>query len=119
MGQLTLKALRFDATHGYYEHERRDGNSFEVDVIFDADFSKAGTSDNLENTINYEDVCRFVADVMHGTSQKLIETLAKLIGDKLFERYKNVNRIVVNVRKLSPPLDINCSYSEISLTWQR
>jgi len=119
MGQLTLKALRFDANHGYYKHERRDGNSFEVDVIFDADFKSAGSSDNLEKTINYEDVCRGVAEVMKGASKKLIETLATLIGDKLFETYSQVDQLTVKVRKLSPPLDYNCSYSEISLTWQR
>lgn len=119
METLTLKGLQFRAYHGYYEEERRDGNDFEVDLVFRADLRNAGKTDNLSNTIDYQEVVKIVESVMDGRSVKLIETLAKNIGDHLFDAFPNVKKLVVSVRKLNPPLDVETSYSEISMTWQR
>ncbi|WP_441001019.1 dihydroneopterin aldolase [Fodinibius sp. SL11] len=119
METLTLKSLRFKGYHGYYEKERQQGNDFEVDIIFSADLRKAGDSDQLDDTIDYQEVLSIVKEVMHGPSQKLIETLAKRIGDQLFGQFSQVQSIEVSVRKLHPPLDIETAYSEITMQWQR
>jgi dihydroneopterin aldolase len=119
METLTLKSLRFHAYHGYYEKEREEGNDFEVDLIFGADFRAAGHSDDLRDTIDYQEVLKTVTSIMDGPSLKLIETLAKRIGDNLFDQFKNAQELEVVVRKLHPPLDVETAYSEIRMQWQR
>ena len=119
MDQLTLKSLKFKAYHGFYEAERNRGNQFEVDVIISSDFSVSGKTDRLENTINYEQVCSMVETVMRGPSYKLIEALTQQIGKTIFDAYQQIEKLEIRLRKLSPPLDINCSYSEVARTWQR
>ncbi|MGK7370999.1 MAG: dihydroneopterin aldolase [Candidatus Halalkalibacterium sp. M3_1C_030] len=119
MDKLTLKGLRFRAKHGYYEEERREGNDFEVDLIFHADLSEAGRSDNLEKTIDYQKAENIVKGIMLGSSVKLIETLTVRIGDALFEAFEQVNKLEVNVRKLNPPLSTDTQYSEVHMTWRR
>lgn len=119
MDTLTLKSLHFKGYHGYYKEEREQGNDFEVDIIFRADLREAGDSDELADTIDYQKVLANVKDVMHGPPQKLIETLAKKIGDQLFEQFTQVESIEVSVRKLHPPLDVETAYSEITMRWQR
>ena len=116
---LTLKSLGFRAYHGYYEEERRNGNDFEVDLAFTADLRGAGESDSLGDTIDYQEVLEIVESVMNGPSVKLIETLAKRTGDKLFERFAEVEKLKVAVRKLHPPLKVETEYSEICMAWQR
>lgn len=116
---LTLKNLSFRAFHGYYEEERRDGNDFEVDLVFTADLRKAGDSDDLNDTVDYQEVLETVESVMKGPSVKLIETLAKHIGDQLFENFPDVGKLKVVIRKLRPQLEIETAYSEICMTWQR
>lgn len=119
METLTLKSLRFHAYHGYYEEEREEGNEFEVDLIFSTDFRTAGNSDKLSDTIDYQEVLKTVASVMDGPSLNLIETLAKKIGDKLFDQFRDAQELEVAVRKLQPPLDTETAYSEIRMQWQR
>ena len=119
MDVLTLSGLKFHARHGYYEHERTEGNEFEVDLIFHADLSEAGASDDLSQTIDYQKAENIVRDVMGGPSVKLIETLASKIGEQLFQQFTNVAKIEVRVRKLNPPLQTETNYAQIVRTWKR
>lgn len=119
MDTLTLKNLFFEAYHGFYEEERQQGNRFEVDLTFTADLRRAGESDRLEDTIDYQKAADIVQEVMEGPSQKLIETLTKQIGDQLFESFPQADQLQVAVRKLSPPLNIETAYSETRMSWQR
>lgn len=119
METLTLKGLSFRAYHGYHEWERQEGNDFEVDLTFTASLRKAGESDQLNDTIDYQQVTQTVAGVMNGPPVKLIETLAKRIGDTLFDTFSQVHKLEVAVRKLHPPLDVETDHSEIRMSWQR
>ncbi|TYP94099.1 dihydroneopterin aldolase [Fodinibius salinus] len=119
METLTLKGLHFHALHGYYEEERKNGNNFEVDLIFSAHLREAGSSDELDKTIDYQQAEKIVHSVMEGPSVKLIETLAKKIGDKLFATFDQTHQLEVKVRKISPPLQTKTDHSEICMTWQR
>ncbi len=119
MDVLTLSGLKFHARHGYYEHERTEGNEFEVDLTFHADLSKAGATDDLSRTIDYQKAETIVRDVMEGPSVKLIETLATKIGTQLFQQLPEVQQIEVCVRKLNPPLQTETNYAQIVRTWKR
>lgn len=119
MDTLTLKNIRIKGNHGFYENERKDGNDFEVDLILTADFQKAAESDQLEDTIDYQQAIAIVHDIIKGPSRKLIESLTKEIGDQLFNRFPQVEKLKVAVRKLHPPVDTETDYSEISMLWQR
>ena len=119
MDILKIKSLRFKGYHGYYRQERKQGNDFEVDLIFQANLHTAGESDQLKDTIDYQEALKTVKSVMEGPSVKLIETLTKKIGDQLFKQLPEVNKLSVSVRKLNPPLNVETAYSEIQMQWQR
>lgn len=117
--QLTLKNLEYHAPHGYYESEQREGNDFEVDLVFRADLREAGKNDELDQTINYEKAEAIVSSIMKGSPVKLIETLASRIGASLVEAFPEATALEVRVRKLNPPIDPPCQYSEVSMTWKK
>lgn len=119
METMTLKGLRFRAYHGYYKRERDEGNDFEIDLVFSANLQPAAESDNLRDTVDYQKAEKIVSSVMEGPSVKLIETLAKRIGDRLFDEFSVVQKLEVSVRKLRPPLETETAYSEIRMSWQR
>lgn len=119
MDKLTLKGLHFRAGHGYYKEEREKGNDFEIDLEFKANLRDAAENDDLNLTIDYQKAEDIVKSVMEGPSVKLIETLAKNIGDQLFKAFPMARELSVTVRKLSPPLDTETDYSEIRMSWQR
>lgn len=119
MDRLTLKGLQFRAYHGYHQWEREEGNDFEIDLVFSANLQLAGERDSLSDTIDYQKAEKIVRSVMEGNSVKLIETLAKRMGDELFRSFPKADQLEVSVRKLSPPLKTETAHSEICMQWQR
>lgn len=117
MDTLRLKSLKFRGLHGVFEHEKKDGNDFEVDITIHASLRTSAKSDNLEDTIDYAKLHDCAKEVMLGTSKNLIEHLAFLIGEKICQTLPALNDFEVTVRKLNPPIEHNCEYSEVTLSW--
>ncbi len=111
--------MKFHARHGVHDHEKQEGNSFEVDVIFEGDLSKAGKNDRLTDAIDYTIVHKITAEVMHGESADLIEHLCYKIGEKILAEFSSEFSFVVKVRKLNPPLSSPTHYTEAEMTWPR
>jgi len=120
LDRITIKSLSFHAKHGHNEQERIEGNRFEVDIIAYGSFRHvASQDDGLHNTFDYAKAERIAKDVMFGDSRKLIETLCKEIGDRVLEEFSIVQSLSVSVRKLSPPIETDAAYAEITLEWNR
>lgn len=119
MDILTLKSLQYQGRHGYYEQEQTEGNTFEVDLVFGLNLSAAASTDDLNNTIDYQTAEGIVKKIMHGPSVKLIETLAQRIGKKLFDSFPEARKLEIRVRKMNPPLETKTQYSEVTMTWHR
>ena len=120
MDRITIKSLSYHAKHGHNEQERIDGNQFEVDITAYGSFRQvAEPDDGLENTFDYAKAERIARAVMEGPSRKMIETLCSEIGNQLFDEFDIAKSISVTVRKLSPPIETDAAYAEITLEWNR
>lgn len=120
MGTIALEGLSFFAHHGYYPQEREVGNRFRVDVYLQTDFNSAAQTDELEGTINYEEVYTLVKQVMEGSKQYLLERLAQRIIDAAGVKYsKELKWMRVRISKLNPPIagDIERVYVELEKTF--
>ena len=53
--RIRIAGVRATGFHGVFEHEKRDGQPFEVDVTLWVDLGRAGRTDDLSNTVNYGD----------------------------------------------------------------
>lgn len=119
MERITLKNLRFRALHGYYPEEQQQGNDFEVDILIDIPFRRAGETDVLVHTIDYGEAAGLVARVMKSEPVRLLETLALRIECSLRERYPEATGTEVAIRKMSPPMDPSCDYAEVRIRWPK
>ena len=54
--------MRFYAFHGVLPQEQKAGNYFRVEATLYTDFSRALTSDELTDTVNYAEICRVIAE---------------------------------------------------------
>lgn len=117
--RITLKSIAVHAGHGYYDEEREKGNRFEIDLTATGNFREASQKDDLAKTFDYEKAEQAVLDVMHGSPEKLIETLCGNIGDRLFEEFTLIETLSVTVRKLNPPIKSPAAYAEITIRWNR
>lgn len=119
MDTLAIKGMKFRAFHGVHEHEKKEGNDFEVDVILQADLSSAAKSDELTEALDYSAVHKIAGEIMAGNSSNLIEHLCFMIGSRIAEVFPEVSGFEVFVRKLNPPLPSKTDFTEARMSWPR
>lgn len=119
MDSIRIVGLQISAKHGFYEEERLKGNEFEVDV--EAQLAKPYQNmSSPSDTFDYEEAANIVQQVFNGDSKLFLEELAYQIGDIIWGNYHTVlSKLTVNIRKISPPVSLSASYSEVSLCWPR
>jgi len=49
---ISITGLRLTGYHGVFEHEKRDGQEFLVDLEIELDHSSAGSTDELQTTLD-------------------------------------------------------------------
>jgi len=80
MDAITIKDLAVLCRIGVPDEERAHPQRLLITIQMNGDFSKAGESDDIADTINYFDVSRRVIEFCRNESFKLIEKLAAEIA---------------------------------------
>jgi dihydroneopterin aldolase len=81
--QITLRGIRVHGRHGANPGERDIAQPFDLDVLLDVDVTRAMTTDDLADTINYAALHADVVRIVRTTSYRLLERLATDILDAL------------------------------------
>ena len=82
LDRIALTGLVVRGLHGVFEHERRQGQDFVVDVVLHLDTRPAAAADDLTRTVHYGDLAVGLADVVRGEPVDLIETLAGRLAQR-------------------------------------
>jgi dihydroneopterin aldolase len=93
---VELRGLRLFGRHGVHPREKEEGQDFVFDV--DLDVGDRGSSDRLEDAVDYRDVARAVQEVSDSRSYDLLEALAAAVADELVRRF-GAERAIVRVTK--------------------
>ena len=101
--QIVLKGISARGHHGVLDFEKRDGQTFVVDVTMHVDLAAAGASDDLGDTVNYAEVAGDVVALIEGDPLDLIEALASRIADRVLAR-PLVEAVEVVVHKPEAPV---------------
>jgi 7,8-dihydroneopterin aldolase/epimerase/oxygenase len=93
---VELHALRIFGRHGVYPEEQERGQDF----LFDVELSvgERGSSDRIEEAVDYGDVARAVKAVSDARRYDLLEALASAVADELIDRF-DAERATVRVSK--------------------
>lgn len=111
---ITITGIQAFGHHGVLAHERRDGQTFVVDVTLALPLRDLG--DDLERTVNYADVAADVVDLITGEPADLIETLAEHIAEACLARAL-VQRVRVVVHKPQAPIPV--PFADVTVTIER
>jgi 7,8-dihydroneopterin aldolase/epimerase/oxygenase len=99
---IELADLHFFAPHGVHAEEALTGNEFKVSIR--VTFTPAVTLiTSIDETISYADVFN-IAKTTFSEREKLLETCAMKISEKIYSRYPQVTFIQISIQKLSAPL---------------
>jgi dihydroneopterin aldolase len=103
--RIELRGLRVRGHHGVFEHEKRDGQDFLIDVTVWMDLAGAAASDDLADTLDYGALAQTAADIVAGPPRDLIETVAAEIADAVLTDGR-VAAVEVTVHKPSAPIPL-------------
>ncbi len=110
---IILKELSLYGYHGIFPEEKKMGQLFLVSLELFLDLNKAGTTDSLEDTVDYAAVYEIIKEVMEGTSFNLMETLAENIAERVL-KYP-VQGVIVEIKKPSPPVPVPLAYMGVKI----
>ena len=114
--QLSVLGLEAWGHHGVFDHERREGQVFRVDLTLGLDSRPAARSDQLRDTVDYGTLSTRVKKAIESDPVDLIETLAQRIADLCLED-ERVAWAQVTLHK--PDAPIEATFSDVALTITR
>lgn len=111
-----MHGLTVRSHHGVFEHERRDGQEFVVDITLWIDLDRAGASDDLADTIDYGELAKRAADIVGGPPRNLIEAVAADIADDVM-RDERVHAVEVTIHKPQAPIPL--TFTDVAVVARR
>lgn len=114
--RITLTGLRVRGNHGVFEHEKRDGQDFVVDITVWLDLTDASKTDDLTKTLHYGELAESAAAIIAGPPRDLIETVAGEIADTVMKDDR-VTKVEVTLHKPSAPIPL--TFADVSVTVHR
>ncbi len=114
MAIISIEGMEFFAYHGCFKEEQVIGTKFNIDLFLTIDTSTAEASDNLHDTVNYQEVFQLVKGEMQVTS-KLLEHVGRRILDRIKIIYPQVQKANLKIRKLNPPLGGKMDFVSLTL----
>ena len=110
---VELHGLELRGFHGALDWEREQGQRFLFDV--ELEVGEAGSSDRVEDAVDYREIAACVREVSDGRGYHLLEALATALADELLARFP-VERVSVRVRKPDVELDPPVEYAAVRAT---
>jgi 7,8-dihydroneopterin aldolase/epimerase/oxygenase len=114
--ELAITGIECYAHHGVFEFERREGQTFVIDLVLGVDTGPAAASDDLHDTVDYGSLVGAVKAAVERDPVDLIETLAQRIADVcLLDSRVEWARVTVH----KPHAPIDATFSDVALTITR
>lgn len=114
--RIELRGLKVRGHHGVFEHERRDGQDFIIDVSVWLDLSIAADSDDLDDTLDYGALAQLVHDIVAGEPCNLIEKLGADIAAAIMDD-ERLHAVEVTVHKPSAPIPL--AFDDVAVVTRR
>ena len=92
---INISKIKCSGKHGIYDYEKQNDQEFLVDIHINiSDFSE----DDINKTLNYEEIVNLVIKIVNTESYDLIETLAKYISEQIVFKYSKTEATLQEIK---------------------
>lgn len=114
--ELAVRGIECWAHHGVFEFEKREGQTFVVDLVLGLDTRPAAASDDLHDTVDYGSLVASVKAAVESDPVDLIEVVAQRIADVcLLDARVEWARVTLH----KPDAPIDATFADVALTISR
>lgn len=104
--KIKIRNLEVFAHHGVYQEEKKLGQKFLVDAVLYLDTRRAGFSDEIQDSVDYGSVCRFITKYMKENTWKLLEAVAEQLAGALLMEIPRLTKVDVEIKKPWAPIGL-------------
>lgn len=116
LDRIDLTGIAGHGHHGLFEHERRDGQTFVVDVSLGLDLRPAAESGDLSLSVDYGSLAERIHQQIVTDPVDLIESVALRMAELCLQT-DHVQWVRVTVRKPEAPITV--TFSDVAVTIER
>lgn len=106
MDKMIIENLKIFCHHGVYDAEKENGQNFYVSLTAYFDTSIPGTSDNIDESVNYADLCHKIDWFMKDNRFNLIEAVAEKLAEYILLNFTKIKRIILKISKPEAPIGL-------------
>lgn len=116
MDKIFIKDLQVYGYHGVNKEEKKMGQRFLISLELYMDLRVPGKSDNLEETVNYGELCEMVSNKFVKVKFDLIEAAAEDIAQFILSSFNLINGVKVNIKKPWAPIGKPLDFAGVEIT---
>lgn len=118
MGVIHLKDIKVYSYHGCLMEEAAIGSEYFVNLKVWTNLLTSAISDELADTIDYVLLNRIVKEEM-AIRSKLLEHVNKRIVDRILNEAEAVDKVMVSIAKVNPPIGGDVAEVSVSMKIER
>jgi dihydroneopterin aldolase len=115
---IVIEDIRLRGRCGVTAEERAVGQLLVVDVRLEPAACPGALTDDLAGTVDYGHVVRLVRGIVEGGEYKLLERLATVIADALWDEFEPA-ALSVAVAKTAPPVVVPVAAARVEVERRR
>lgn len=119
MDKILIRDLKIFAYHGVNPEEKENGQHFVFDIDLCVNITKACHSDDVNDTVSYAKVIKTVTKVVTAEKYDLLEKVAQVVCDAIFEEYEDVFSISLTLKKPEAPMKADFSWVGVQIERER
>lgn len=105
--EIRIKGLKIYAYHGCHQEEKDKGQEFTLDITLHINLTRAGLTDDLDNTVNYSAVSKKAYEVFTKYSYNLIEAAAEEVAEEILLEFSKVDGVEIELFKPHAPIPLD------------
>lgn len=98
MDNIYIDGLKINANIGVYAWEKKVQQLLSLDLVLYLDLAKAGSSDQLQDTLDYAAIAEQVQTLALARHYQLIEHLAETLAQDLLQESR-INQVQIKIHK--------------------
>lgn len=116
MDQIVIKGLEIFAKHGVLAEENALGQKFVISATLYCDTRKAGMSDDLNDSVNYAEVCQWITGQTQSQVFSLLERLAEFLARGILLQFPLVRKVTLEIEKPWAPIQLPLDTVSVKIT---
>jgi dihydroneopterin aldolase/2-amino-4-hydroxy-6-hydroxymethyldihydropteridine diphosphokinase len=116
MDHIHLTGLRAEGFHGVFPDERRDGQTFFIDVSVGLALEQAAADDDLTQTVHYGELASKIVENVESDPVDLIETVAERLCALVLSDTR-IDEVTVTIHKPQAPITV--PFGDVAVTMTR